>query len=176
MRRSWLRLLYLVGLCACALGSQAQETVSYSRPQVQIPDPLYVLNSRIIINGLLEKFNPKDIKHIMIYKGHDEPPQLQHLGSAGIVDISFSRHVSRNVRSKSFRQIGRQLGLRGPVIFALNGHTVEPAAVAGLRIAPEAIGQLHILPATPETPETRVDIWMVLPKERVYPPGTILIR
>jgi hypothetical protein len=139
-----------------------------------------VLNSTIIINGLLAEFDKKEIKKVLVYKGLDTPggqdiaPQLKNLG-VSVIDIASSKHV----RSKSFSQLARQLGLRAPLIFAINGHSLDPQAVALLRIAPAAIGQVHIMHPTPELPETRVDIWMVLPRKTdnsKYPPGTIFVR
>lgn len=164
-----------------ALSSNAQETTFYSRPQVPIPDPVYVLNSTIIINGVLQDINPQEIKGIMVYKGPTSPgaetvaPQLRNLGTAGVLDITSGKRV----KSQSFAQIGRRLRLRGPLTFALNGHPLDAQAVAALRVAPAAIGQLHILRPTPEAPVTRVDIWPVPPPKpdtSNYPPGTIFLR
>jgi len=175
----WLRLLCLFGLCVSTLTSQAQETTSYSRPQVQFPDPVYVLNSTVIINGVFAKLEPQEIKKVMVYRPgtpdtQAAAPHLNNLGVA-VIDIISPKHV----RSQSFSQLGRQLGLKGPLTFALNGHSLDPQAVAALRIAPAAIGQIHILRPTTEQPETRVDIWLVPPPKpdpSKYPPGTIFIR
>ena len=179
----WLRLLCFLALCSGTLVSHAQETTSYSRPQVPIPDPVYVLNSTIIINGVIADFTAqeaKEVQKVVVYKGVDTPdsqdiaPQLKNLG-VGVLDITSSKRV----RSRSFAQLGRQLGLRGPLAFALNGHPLDAQAVAVLRIAPAAIGQLHIVQPTPELPETRVDVWLVDPPKTdysKYPPGTIFIR
>lgn len=157
---------------------------SYTRPQVPFPDPVYVLNSTVIINGLLPEFTQdetKKIKKVMVYKGLNSPPTqetvpyLLHLSPTGVIDITSSKRV----RSKSFAQVGRQLGLRAPLQFALNGHPLDPQTVATLRIAPEAIGQLHILLPAPEQPITRVDIWLVLPSKTdpsKHAPGTIFVR
>jgi hypothetical protein len=178
---SWLRILCLVGLCTVSSSGYAQETTSYSRPQMPISDPVYVLNSTVIINGLLAEFTPQEIKGITVYKGPASPgtetvaPQLRNLSSAGVLDIKSAKRV----KSQSFAQVGRRLGLRGPLTFAVNGHPLDPQAVAALRVAPAAIGQLHILRPTPEAPETRVDIWLVpapKPDTSNYPPGTIFLR
>jgi hypothetical protein len=142
-----------------------------------------VLNSTIIINGLIADFTVQDtreIKQLVVYKGtntsagSDIAPHLKNLGVA-VIDLTSSKRV----RSHSFAQLGRHLGLRGPLTFALNGHPLDAQAVAGLRIAPAAIGQVHIMRPTPEVPESRVDIWLVLPRksdERKHPPGSIFIR
>ncbi|WP_310394802.1 hypothetical protein [Hymenobacter sp.] len=142
-----------------------------------------MLNSTIIINGVLADFTAQDtreIKKIVVYKGaytlgaQKIAPQLKNLG-VDVLDITSSKRI----RSKSFVQLGHQLGLRGPLTFALNGHPLEAQAVAVLRIAPAAIGQIHILRPTPELPETRVDIWLASspkPDYSKYHPGTIFIR
>lgn len=176
----WLRFLCFLALYSVTPVSQAQETTSYNRPQVPIPEPVYVLNSTIIINGVFADFTKQEIQKIVVYKNGNMPdsqdiaPQLKNLG-VDVLDITSSKRV----RSKSFTQLGRQLGLHGPLSFALNGHPLDGQAVALLRIAPAAIGQLHIVQATPELPETRVDIWLVVPPKTdysKYPPGTIFIR
>jgi len=142
-----------------------------------------VLNSTIIINGIIADFKLQDtreIKKVIVYKGANTPdipdvaPQLKHLG-VSVIDIISAKRV----RSLSFAQLGRQLGLRGPLTFALNGHTLDAQAVAVLRIAPAAIEQVHIVRPTPELPQNRVDIWLVLPPKtdnRKDPPGTIFVR
>ena len=185
MRYYGLCLMSVLGLLGgTATESRAQQTTSYSRPPATIPDPVYVLNSTIIINGMLADFTDEDarqIKQIMIYKGLNSPeaqaaaPQLSNLSPAGVVDIISSKRV----RSQSFSQLGRQLGVHGPLVFALNGHLLDQSTVATLRIVPAAIGQIHIVRPTPEQPATRVDIWLVLPPKTDssrYPPGTIFIR
>ncbi|TGD80645.1 hypothetical protein [Hymenobacter wooponensis] len=140
-----------------------------------------MLNSTIIINGLLQELNPQEITSVEVYKGPGSPeaptaaPHLKNLSPAGALNITSSKRV----RSRSFAQVGRRLGLRGPLIFALNGHTLTSQDAAALRIAPSAIGQVHILRPTPEAPETRVDIWLTLsPKSESshHPPGSIFIR
>lgn len=184
MRYPWIHLLGVLALCGSARTGQAQETASYTRPQASLPDPVYVLNSTVIINGLLADFTNKEtqeIKKVMVYKGLSSPgaqeaaPQLLHLSPSGVIDITSAKRV----RSKSFAQVGRQLGLRGPLRFAINGHLLDQQAVAALRIAPAAIGQLHILLPTAELPETRVDIWLILPAKKDpsrHAPGTIFLR
>ena len=175
----WLRLLCLFGLGGSTLTSQAQGTASYSRPQASIPDPVYVLNSTVIINGLPAKLKPQEIKKVVVYKPgapdtQAAAPHLNNLG-VGVLDITSAKRV----RSQSFSQLGRQLGLKGPLTFALNGHSLDPPAVAALRITPAAIGQIHILRPTTEQPETRVDIWLVpspKPDTSQYPPETIFVR
>ena len=167
-------LLIIASLWTCVLVSNGQAIVSYSRPQAQIPDPLFVLNSSII-NGLLSDFKPNSIKNIRIYKeASDAPPYLKNLGPASVIDISYHKHIN----SKSFAQIGRRLGLRGPLTFAVNGYAIAPAALTGLRVAPAAIAQIHITQPTPESPETRVDIWTVSekPDDSKNQPGSIMIR
>ena len=183
MNSRWLRLLCLLALCSVTLVSQAQETTSYSRPLGPFPDPVYVLNSTIIINGVLADFtvqDTKEIKKVVVYKGANTPsdkdiaPQLKNLG-VGVIDIT----ASKRVHSQSFAQLGRKLGLRDPLTFALNGHLLDAQTVAALRIAPAAIGQLHIVQPTSRLPETRIDIWLVAPPKTdysKYPPGTIFIR
>lgn len=183
MKYSWFYLLFL-GLGSAPLGSYAQETTSYSRPQVPLSDPLIVLNSTTIINGVIGAFTTQDTKEItkvMVYNGTYTPvyqyitaPYLRNLG-VGVIDIISSKRVP----SQSFPELGRQLGLHGPLAFALNGHTLDAQAVAALRIAPAAIGQLHIVQPTAELPETRVDIWLVAPPKTDYsryPPGTVFVR
>ncbi|MCB2410864.1 hypothetical protein [Hymenobacter lucidus] len=183
---SWhcFRLLWVLGFCSVALTSQAQETTFYSRPQAPTSDPIFVLNSTVIINGIVADFTAEDnqaITKMMVYKGpsspgaQEIPSHLQNISPVGVIDITSPKRV----RSQSFPQLGRQLGLRGPLRFAINGYPLNQTAVAALRIAPGAIGQIHIVRPTAEQPETRVDIWLVPPPKpdySKYPPGTIFLR
>ncbi|QNH63076.1 hypothetical protein [Hymenobacter sediminicola] len=184
MTRSCHRFLFLLlGLCSLSLVGYAQETTTYSRPQGPIGDPIVVLNSTIIINGVLAEFTPKEtseIKSMTVYKGPDTQssqdiaPHLKNI-RGGLIDIT----ADKRVRSQSFPQLGRQLGLKGPLTFALNGQPLDPQAVAALRIAPAAIGQIHLVQPTADAPQTRVDIWLVPPPKpdtSKYPPGTIFLR
>ncbi|RFP64376.1 hypothetical protein D0N36_14400 [Hymenobacter lapidiphilus] len=181
MTRSSLRFLFLLGLCLVTRVSHAQETTTYSRPQGPIGDPVFVLNSTVIINGIIADYAGTDIQKVWVYKradtldAHNIPPHLRSISAAGVIDITSPKRVA----SRSFPQLGRQLGLRGPAVFALNGHPLDPPAVATLRIAPAAIGQIHLVRPTTDAPHTRVDIWLVLPPKpdtSKYPPGTIFLR
>ena len=176
-----LRFLFLLGWCSVGFVAQAQVTTTYSRPQGPIGDPVFVLNSTVVVNGVIADYAGNDIKKVWVYKRADTldtpkiPPHLRSISAAGIIDIASPKHVA----SRSFPQLGRQLGLRGPVAFALNGHPLDPPAVAALRIAPAAIGQIHLMRPTADAPHTRVDVWLVLPPKpdtSKYPPGTIFLR
>jgi hypothetical protein len=182
MTRAVLRFLFLLGWCGVGLVGHAQVTTTYSRPPGPMVDPVFVLNSRVIVNGVIAEYTGKDIRAVMVYKrGADSlyqapfPAQLRSISAAGVIDIASAKRV----RSRSFPQLGRQLGVWGPVVFALNGHPLDPPAVAALRVAPAAIGQIHLVRPTVDAPRTRIDVWLVLPPKpdtSKYPPGTIFLR
>ncbi|NVO84082.1 hypothetical protein [Hymenobacter terrestris] len=170
--------LYLTGiLLACGWGNAyttlAQQTTAYTLPSVVQAQAVFVLNSTIIVNGMLNKLPPNDIKAVMVYKGNkaEYPVQLRNLG-AGIIDIKLAKRI----KSQSFAKLGKQLGINGPVLFALNGHPLDAPTVAGLRIAPAAIGQLHIVRPTAGQTATLVDVWLAQSPKTESAPGTIMIR
>lgn len=181
------RLLCLLTLCAVALECHAQTPFSSSLPPAPQSDLVFLLNSTIIVNGLLAEIAEKDkraAKKVRVYKSVDSvintttpdlSAYLQRLSSSGLIDISLAKRV----RSQSIHRLGRQLGLRGPLVFALNSYPLDPQTVAAVRIAPAAIGQIHIIQPSLQARETRVDIWLVPPAKpdpSRYPPGTIFIR
>lgn len=189
MRCYWFYVVGLIGLFGgTAQEIRAQKTTAYTRTQVPIPDPVYVLNSTIIINGVFHDFTTEDtrkIKQVMVYKALDNPgtqaaaPQLRNLSPAGVIDITLPKRVSSQSFAQLGKQLGKQLGVRGPLLFALNGHPLDAPTVAVLRIAPAAIGQLHIIRPTAKQPATLVDVWLVAPPKTdlsKYPTGTIFIR
>ncbi|WP_147320733.1 hypothetical protein [Hymenobacter lapidiphilus] len=173
-----LKRLYLTSalLACCWSGAQttfAQQITAYAQSSIALSEPLFVLNSNVIINGMLHEIEPNDIKEMMVYKGDkaDYPAQLRNLG-VGIVDIKLAKRV----KSQSFADLGKQLGISGPLLFALNGHPLDAPSVAGLRIAPAAIGQLHIIRPTAGQPATLVDVWLAQSPKVESAPGSIMIR
>lgn len=94
-----------------------------------------------------------------VYKDDNTPVDLKNLSSAGIVSVDYNGRIA----SESFAELGRRLGLQGPLYFTLNGHALNEAQVATLRIASEAIGQVHTTPAS-GTPGTVVNIALAAPQ------------
>lgn len=135
-------------------------------------EPLIIVNSFIIASGSLMQFDPHVIKSLAVYKGQDVPAILQGLASEGVVTIRYPRKVA----SESFAEIGKQLNLSEPLAFTLNGYQLTARQVAKLRMLPESIGQLHVTAATPEVPQTMVNIELAKSKPTEYPPGTIMLR
>ncbi|MBT2558271.1 hypothetical protein J7E24_10790 [Hymenobacter sp. ISL-91] len=171
--RLYLTVILLAGVWGGAHTALAQQTSAYVRPPAVLTEPIVVLNSNIIISGILHEVNSNDIKAVKVYKGNkaDYPAQLRNLGVA-VVDVQSSERI----KSQSFAELGKQLGINGPVLFALNGHPLDAPTVAGLRIAPAAIGQLHIVRPTAGQPATLVDVWLAQSPKPEHAPGTIMIR
>jgi hypothetical protein len=138
------------------------------------PQPVYILDSSVMIGDLLA-VNPKDIESVAVYKDKtlDVPPQWASLTANGIVALTMKNKVK--IKSWSFKQIGRRMGITGPVSYSVNG---LPVAGADLRVATNAIGEIKITRATPTVPNTQVDIVITVaqPNKSTYPPGTIMIR
>lgn len=161
-------------------GAYAQTAVSYVQPVAMQTEPVYLLNSTTIINGVFADFTAADIQEVEVYKPslrQDTTVRLPWQATMGVGVLSI--RSARQVRSRSLAQLGRRLNLRKPLVFAINGHPLAPDATAALRIAPAAIAQLHITEPTPGQPATQVDIWLrPLPKTdpSTHPPGTIFIR
>lgn len=171
--RNHLRLLTIAALSACSMTSYGQGS-SPNKSIHNIPDALRIFNSNIIGNGLESRLDSKKIKEIVVYKGQDGPGVLKDMTSAGILAITYDGQIS----SKSFAEIGAQYGLHSPLSFVLNGHKLDSAQLAFLRIAPEAIGKIAIIPAAAGTPETTVNIQLAEAKtaSKSNAPGTVMIR
>ena len=173
MRIHLLRFLFIATLSACAIKSYGQGSVT-NRPTNKNQEPLYIFNSNIIGNGLITSLNPKDFKNIVVYKEQDGPDVLKNLTSSGILAITYDGKIN----SKSFAEIGLQLGLHGPLSFVVGGLKLDAVQQSTLRIAPEAIGQLIVTPATSANSETLVNIQIVESKaaSKENARGTVMIR
>lgn len=136
-------------------------------------DPIYLLNSHIIINGNgLAAIRPLDIAALYVYKGATAPVQWQSLAENGIIAIKLKAGVKLKLKTKSLATIRRQAKVSGRVNFKLNGMHLENSS---LRIAAKAIAGVDVLP---DEGETVIDIRLVPYQSapRHDPPGTIYIR
>jgi hypothetical protein len=169
-----LRLLLIAALSFRFFTSYGQDAAT-SQALGHLPEPLFIINSTIIANGLVAQLDAKNFKHIVVYKEQTAttPTLLKNLAT-GIIAITYDGKVE----SKSFAKIGRQYGVQGPLSVVLNGRKLSPEQVATLRIAPEAIGQVQVTRATPGTSETIVAIQLAesKPDSQGHAPGTIMIR
>ena len=173
MRNYLLQLLFSVILNACFTTSYGQDLIS-AKPVNKVPEPFYILNSNIIVNGLVLSLDPKKISEVIIYRDKDAPDLLRNLASTNIVAMTYDGQIS----SKSFAEVGNELNLHSPFSFVIDGHKLNDAQMSTLRIVPEAIGQLKVIQATSNNQETTVNIQLVIPKKKSQknPPGTIMIR
>jgi len=137
------------------------QTSNYTSLMSKKSEPLYLLNSTIIANGLFTHLNLKNFKSIIVYKDHNGPSHLSNISSSGIIDIVYTEPIS----SKSLSEIALQQQLSGPVVFFLNGNKLDNTQVAALRIVPEAIDQLLITHSTSNNLETIVNIRTATSKE-----------
>ncbi|RSK42478.1 hypothetical protein [Hymenobacter perfusus] len=164
-----------VSMWAMANVAYAQQPQSYIRPEA---DPIYLLNSTTIINGLVADFVPSDIQGIEVYKlsmrtNDNTPlPWQASVGTTGVLIINSTRRVP----TESLPQLGRRLKLPGPLQFAIDGHWLSAEATSKLRITPVAIAQLHIIHPTDTQSATVVDIWLKRMPKKEHPPGSIFIR
>jgi hypothetical protein len=137
------------------------------------PQPLFLLNSEVIIAPDFSGLQPADIKTLMVYKGQDAPAQWRELVTNGVIDVTPRQKIK--LRSRTLVAVGKGLGLSGPVHYFVNAMPVKDGS---LRIALEAIGEIKVMRATPETPAI-LAISVRPPKPsppRQDPPGTIYLR
>jgi hypothetical protein len=138
------------------------------------PEPVYLVNARVIIGGLLDEFiKPMDIANIDIYKGNDAPAQWRSLTEHGIVSITLKAGVKPKYTTESLSHISRRLKLTGVVSFQLNGLRIEDEKLC---VATESIAGLDIVR---DDFETVVNIRLLPPKPTPPtndPPGTIRVR
>jgi hypothetical protein len=139
-------------------------------PRIVLPQPVFLLNSRIIIGSGLGKLNPQDINNIDVYKGPSAPAKWRSLTANGIIAITLKPRTKPKLKTKSLAAIGRELKLRGDVTYQLDGLPIEDLT---LRVATADIARLD----TQSTASgTVVNIHLAVPPPVVHPPGTILLR
>ena len=148
-----------------APASTATVTTSRSWPQ-----PIYLLNSHIIVSDLLS-ISPNDIADLQIYKQKGGPRQWQSLTENGLVSITLKTGVKPKFKTKSLAAIRRQAKASGLVSFQLNGLRLEDTS---LRVATAAMVGLEVLRSDSET---LINIRLAPPKPAPpLPPGSIRIR
>ncbi|MDU0369815.1 hypothetical protein ACFPAF_05365 [Hymenobacter endophyticus] len=165
--------LLFVGLTACAGLGYGQDSTSVQHSRHQIIEPLYVLNSTVIMgSGFFARMNSHEILRIVIYKGEGIPRALIGLTSGHIVSTDYKKRVP----SQSFAQIARQQSVQRPFRVVINGRPLSAEQVSDLRIALGAIGQVCVTPATLEAPEAVIALELAKAKSVKHPPGSIFIR
>ena len=143
------------------------DPLSRTQSPYHIEPPLQLFNSKIILSeGALAKFNPQDIKEIMVYKGDDMPASWRLTPNGGVVDLLLKKGV--RVPSRSLASLKRQAHLTGPVRFALDGRLLPDAS---LRIATSAIERLEVRPALPDGSPAELNILLTKSPPTSYPPG-----
>ncbi|GAB3223563.1 hypothetical protein GCM10027346_02700 [Hymenobacter seoulensis] len=173
MRKILFAFISIALLNICSSTVFGQDTLPVT-PARTIADPLFLLNSVVIINGYISHINTDDVKGVTAYKYDTAPAMLKNLAADGIIVLTYDKHV----KSKSFTEIGKQYKLRRPISFVLNGKKLDDVQAAKLRIVPEAIGRLCIEPATSKDSESVVSIQLKAnkPASGNKAPGTIMIR
>ncbi|UOQ52910.1 hypothetical protein [Hymenobacter cellulosivorans] len=176
MQTHLFRLLLISCLHACALVSYGQAASASNAPK-RIPEPLCIVNSTIIANGGMSGLDVTKLKSVVVYKSNDDqdtPALLRGLASTGIIAITYDGKVG----STSFARLGRQHGAKSPFRVVINGQLLDGAQQKTLRIIPEAVGQLQVIPASATTSQALVTIQLAKAKldTTKRPPGTIMIR
>ena len=152
--------------------SNSASATSPPTPVTQLavwPQPLFILDAEVIIGPDFPGIQPHDIEKLIVYKDKNTPWQWRNLATNGIIDITLTQKMK--LKSRSFADLGKGLGLAGPIVYTVNGMLVaEPS----LRIAVDAIGEIKI---TRAASATTVAISVRSPKPSPpAPPGTIRIR
>lgn len=140
------------------------------RSRTSRPEPVYLINSRLIVGNHLSKINPQDIADLQVYKGPPAPAKWLSLNPNGIIAITLKPHAKPKLKATSLAAIRRGLKLRGPVSYQLEGLPIEDLA---LRVATADITRLDTVP-TPSGMVVNIHLATMPPV--VHPPGTIMIR
>ena len=137
-----------------------------SRTSPYAIEPLYLVNSKIIVNGILGGIYPQDIKSVMVYKGDDTPASWRLTPNGGVIDL----HLKKSVRmpSRSLASLKRQAHLTGPVRFAVDG---RPLPDATLRVATRGIERLEAQSARPDGSPAELNILLTRSSPINHPPG-----
>lgn len=139
------------------------------------PEPVYLVNDRIIVGGHLGQLNPQDIASLRVYKGADTPAKWRSLTTPGIIAITLKPRAKWKLKTESLAAIRRGLKVRGPVTYQLNGQPLEDlslrittADIVGLDAQPTASGTVVNVRLAGSPPAVH--------PPAAYPPGTIMIR
>ncbi|MBJ6110260.1 hypothetical protein JAO73_14650 [Hymenobacter sp. BT523] len=130
-------------------------TVTYHPKPASLPDPLFLLNSMIIIDNGFLGIKPTDISKLYVYKGADAPRKWRSLSTHGIIDIVLKDASNAGPKTRTLAEIGQGLGLAGPVSYLINGMAVSDT---DLHIAAQSIGEVKVM-AAGET--TLVDVQII---------------
>lgn len=177
MRYSWLgRSLFLLAGCLPGYLAAAQATSSApagpaAARETTRSEPIYLLDNKLIISNeyLVRAIDPQAIQAMEVYKTDDgAPAKWRGLAANGIISITLKQKV--RLKSWTFSQLGRRLQLAQPVSYTLNG---VPIANADWHIARVAIGTIAL---TRGATGTVVELSTLHAPQKVYPPGTIMIR
>lgn len=173
MRNILLPLMLIAALNTCSTMSYGQ-VVNSKAPAAQIPDPVYIINTNIIANGVVLQLDSKKFGEILVYKNYNAPSLMKNLASAGIISITYNGQIN----SKSFLDISKDQGIIGSVIFAINGYQLDATQLSTLRIVPEAIGLMKVTAATSKVSATTISIQLTESNSNNYKKGagTIMIR
>ncbi|WP_324673884.1 hypothetical protein [Hymenobacter sp. GOD-10R] len=136
------------------------------------PQPLYLLEGELIIAPDFSGIQPNDIEKLMVYRDKNAPRQWRDLATNGIIDITLKQ--KRKLKSRSLADLGKGLGLAGPITYNLND---MPVADPSLRIAVDAIGEIKVTRADAVGGTIVLAISVRPPKPNPpHPPGTIMLR
>lgn len=134
------------------------------------PQPVFLLNSRIIVGGGLMRVNPQDIADIHVYRDANVPAKWRSLATNGILTITLKPPAKPKFKTKSLAAIGRELKLRGAVSYQLEGLPIDDLT---LRVATADIARFD---TQPSDNGMVVNIHLAVHPPAVHPPGTIMIR
>lgn len=170
---SHLKVIFCLALLNAVAVTGYGQAKSVAEKRYDVKPALFILNANVIANGFVARLDPKDFQDMALYNNQDAPGALKNLSAGGVVVITYNGRV----KSESFAELSQRLGLQGPVSFVLNGHTLDAAQVATLRIVPEAIEQVRTT-SRPGTPGAVVNISLTEAKsdDQRRAPGTVMIR
>ncbi len=151
--------------------TQAANFSAAAQSQPRIPWPLFLINSKIVINGALLNIYPRDIANIIVYKDDKMPANWRTTPNNGMIEIFLKK--SMRVPSRSLASLKHQAHLHGPVRFAVDGQLLPDAS---LRVATSCIAKLEVRPAAHKGESAELNILLVEIPPTNYPPGTIMIR
>ncbi|GAB2783012.1 hypothetical protein GCM10027175_21880 [Hymenobacter latericoloratus] len=150
------------------------QSSSSDKSSGKLHEPIFIINSNIISNGIFTQLDPMSMNTMLVYRDTTKvPPIFKNLASLGIITVNYTRPIV----SKSFAEIGIQQGIHGPFGVIINGRKLSPVQISTLRIVPEAIGRLRILPVIPTTSQPIIDIQITEYKPvKNNKPGQVYIR
>ncbi|MFC0518823.1 hypothetical protein ACFFGT_31710 [Mucilaginibacter angelicae] len=161
--------------------SNSPDSVYHHLPDAKENVPTHIINANIITN--LNFIDPKTITGINVLKDDAKlPAKFRNLNKYGLITIDVK--AGTKINTKSFKEIGKWLNMKGPVKYAVDGFFIDDE---NMLIATDSILGMEVTLNKYNQTETgaTINVWTLAPSNRkgllqvkraTDKPGVIYIR